>query len=194
LTGCTLSVAATRLATSERTGAAPACTTRPGERLAVSPCTRTCISLETCNGSAGSTSLSASSSSRIALQTLLGRPRSGARTGCAAMVSWRVAQFSKPTSRTAWPRILGREAMGAAPVVPLTPWGLLKLRAGPDVTPGREWRGAELVGRLLGPEVAMLLPLVVSIIRVAMGAALEYGLALGDELPFPLRTIFLSQI
>jgi hypothetical protein len=56
--------------------------------------------------------------------------------------------------------------------------------------------GAELLGRLLGPGAAMLLllPLVVSIERVAMGAALAYGLALGEELPFPLRTIFFSQV
>ena len=94
------------------------------------------------------------------------------------MDSLRKAQFSKPTSLTALPRILGRTGKGVAPPVPLTPCKLLTLRADRDAGPGREWTGAALVGHLLGPRAGLLLPVVVGVSfgREAMGAARGYKL------------------
>ena len=91
------------------------------------------------------------------------------------MDSLRKAQLSKPKSRTALPRMLGRAAKGVAPPVPLTP---CKLRAGLDAGPGREWTGAELVWCLLGPGVGIPLLMVVGVSfeREAMGAARGYKL------------------
>lgn len=87
--------------------------------------------------------------------------------------------------------MLGRAARGAAPLLlPLTPCGLLKLRTGGDAGPGR---GAELVGRLLGPGTGILLVVVVVVVmgRVAMGAARACCSLLGE---LPLGTAFLSQV